>query len=953
MITFIICSTLVLTVSFEKSESNEVYAEEPSAASSFTGGTGTSDDPYLISSPGELIKFRNIVNGTNDETKNLFACAKLTQDIIFTGTNNWNKPIAINGSWNDPSTGFQGIFDGDGYAIIGLNQTFDLTIGYDLALFQYLGGSSVIKNLTLRDGKFINPGRDLNIASSPGLTAGSASGFFHTMINTSTASITNCHTIDFNITNLGNSSGATHTASIGINAYSGNSITNCSSSGEILAASGRVGGIMAFVNSTPIQDCYSACDMKITGDGEIGGIVGVAASGQSTLTLQRNHFYGTIEYESGSLVDERGYVGGIAGEVTGTNTQTLTSNYYLASSAYKGKGKNIADVSGQINAISASDFQNTSTFSGWNFSSGNWIMGPKYPLHAWPVHYITLSNNSATTAGTERIFLKEEFGYYLEKTCLDDSQMTSSNGITIPQRTNHSFEGYYTDEDGNGTQIIGPDGKLTSSVDNDSFVKDCTLYAVWTLNHIHDWKYVADDNRIIAVCESDNCYITEGLTLTLNAPTGNMVYDGNARAATIADGYNTEAFVSPAINYYKNGVEVAAEEVKTGGNYIAKVTFANATAQINFEIAKANPTYIAPTGLQATYGDLLSSVVLPDGWTWKNASNTVGNAGNTGNEAIYTPKDKINYNTINVILEIQVAKANPNYLVPTEIEAPYRVKLEQVALPEGFDWMDSSPSLDTWGMHVFKVRFTPEDTQNYNKVENIDINVNVKWVLVDPTQKEVNIIINDGETLFDVNIAIKVEIKTELSVESKQTDYAILAKGFVAKDEDISAIYDVKLIRTTNGIEEEIQPSDIKEGQTIKISMAIPQELQGKEFRLLHIHTSEDVSEIKTSEYSITADGKTLIIETDKLSEFAFVSKTESADNGFVYKDGSFNLWWILAIVLAVIIICLLLFFFFKHKKDKAYASNIYNQEIKEAETKTVEVINSQEEDIAQTKEEK
>ena len=83
-ITFIICSTLVLAISFKKSESKEVYADEPSAASSFTGGTGTSGDPYLISSPEELIKFRNIVNGTNGETTNLSACARLTQDIVFT-----------------------------------------------------------------------------------------------------------------------------------------------------------------------------------------------------------------------------------------------------------------------------------------------------------------------------------------------------------------------------------------------------------------------------------------------------------------------------------------------------------------------------------------------------------------------------------------------------------------------------------------------------------------------------------------------------------------------------------------------------------------------------------------------------------------------------------------------------------------------------------------------------
>ena len=417
--------------------------------------------------------------------------------------------------------------------------------------------------------------------------------------------------------------------------------------------------------------------------------------------------------------------------------------------------------------------------------------------------------------------------------------------------------------------------------------------------HQHDFAYQANGATITAVCQNANCMIKSGLELTINVP-DNLLYDGNSKAATISAGYNAEIFESPVIKYYKEDDEITAQDVKTAGNYVAKVAYGAAIAQLNFTILKIDPTYIAPTDIQATYGDTLSGLVLPTGWIWENALNKVGNVGIQEHVAIYTPEDTINYNSLAVSLPINVVKANPTYVIPTNIEAPYGVTLDKVALPEGFYWMDATQYINTWGAIVFKAKYTPEDTQNYNKVENIDINVSVKWILIDPTQDEVNVEIGEGETQYNINVKVKVEIKTEISVEAKRTDYANLANGFVAKDEDIARVYDVKLIRTTDGVEEVIQPSDIKEGQIIKISMAIPQELQGKTFRLIHIHSAEDIAEVSKDSYAITADGKTIIMETDKLSEFVFITKTGSDDNGFVYdtkKGHGFCMGWVLFIL--------------------------------------------------------
>ena len=378
------------------------------------------------------------------------------------------------------------------------------------------------------------------------------------------------------------------------------------------------------------------------------------------------------------------------------------------------------------------------------------------------------------------------------------------------------------------------------------------------------------------------------------------------------------------------------------GEYTVKATvsettnYLGGTATADFKIAQATPTgYDIPTGKTATYGDDLSSVALPDNWSWKTPTEKVGNAGNRAHTAIYTPTDP-NYKTVEEDIIIEVAKANPTYTLPKEaIEAPYDYKLSQVALPQGFSWMDGNQTVNKWGENAYKAKYTPVDTANYNVVENIDIKVIAKWVLVDPTQGDVSVTINGDNEAFTVDISVKVEVKTEVTVDEKRNEYASLAtKDFVKPNEDISAIYGVKLIRTINGVEEEIQPSDIKPGTKITVSMAIPEELVGKDFRLLHIHNSDDIVEV--TNYAISKDGKTLMLEVDRLSDFAFITATD-ADNGFIYSIGLPG--WALALIiiggiLLLAILALLILFFICNKwiivDNKSVRVFVYNKKNKE-----------------------
>ena len=118
-----------------------------------------------------------------------------------------------------------------------------------------------------------------------------------------------------------------------------------------------------------------------------------------------------------------------------------------------------------------------------------------------------------------------------------------------------------------------------------------------------------------------------------------------------------------------------------------------------FVVAKATPTYTAPTGLTAKYGQTLADVTLTDGWSWMDSSESVGGASTAAKtfQAKFTPKDTENYNTVeNIELEVTVNKADGGNLKTVELEQKYTDASDHTytpvwaGLPAGQDWTFSS-----------------------------------------------------------------------------------------------------------------------------------------------------------------------------------------------------------------------------------------------------------------------
>lgn len=124
-----------------------------------------------------------------------------------------------------------------------------------------------------------------------------------------------------------------------------------------------------------------------------------------------------------------------------------------------------------------------------------------------------------------------------------------------------------------------------------------------------------------------------------------------------------------------------------------------AVVYCEFVVAKATPTYTAPTGLTAKYGQTLEDVKLPDGWSWMDSSESVGGASNAAKifQAKFTPKDTENYNMVeNIELEVMVNKADGRNLKTVELEQKYTDASDHTytpdwaGLPAGQDWTFSS-----------------------------------------------------------------------------------------------------------------------------------------------------------------------------------------------------------------------------------------------------------------------
>lgn len=266
--------------------------------SGFAGGTGTTDDPYLISNIEQYgcINAFTVANGFYNYNKSF----KLTADIDFGGA---PENFVFISTWWD---GFDGDFDGNGHTISGavMNGTY-------AGMFPWVSGDANIKNFTLE---------------SPVLDADWYGGTITSYVDGNSA-FSNIHVTNATVTSgVGGSTG-------GLIGYSSRlTLSNSSFSGTINASANGggdrfVGGLVAYADG-PSTLTNNSVDSDITytesadvQKARVGGLVGFA----NDLTIEESIYTGAITATT-TNADSKvgGFVGFAAGGSYSNNTATAS-----------------------------------------------------------------------------------------------------------------------------------------------------------------------------------------------------------------------------------------------------------------------------------------------------------------------------------------------------------------------------------------------------------------------------------------------------------------------------------------------------------------------------------------------------------------------------------------------------------------------------------------------------
>ena len=285
-------------------DGNKIYSISftMAATNSFAGGSGTEDDPYLISRKEHFELISQIKNG-------LYSHYLLVNDIDFNGET--ASPIG------DEYEYFNGTLNGCGYTIKNLHINGDNTVG----LFSSIGSYGLIENLKIDNFNIIT-----NVTDDTTIYAGALAGC-------NFGTIKNCHITNSKVAVSLNSSELNKVIKVnagGFCAYSAGDISYCSidNLSRISASSTRdykaepdgsnqncvnVGGIVAIIDNAYLGNCYSLA--KISGN----------ATSNISAGLHSRHPYIDV------------YVGGISARANEATIEKVFSDSFIEKCSFIAK----------------------------------------------------------------------------------------------------------------------------------------------------------------------------------------------------------------------------------------------------------------------------------------------------------------------------------------------------------------------------------------------------------------------------------------------------------------------------------------------------------------------------------------------------------------------------------------------------------------------------------------
>ena len=244
----------------------------------FSGGEGTEESPYLISSKEDLLELSNHVDEDSMDFAGKYFL--MTNSIDLKSVTQF-KPIGnqLRGMGADNMRFFKGYFDGGGYTITGLKEYYDT--GLSVGLFGIIYDAT-IKNLTLASSSVKGASA---VGGLVGLSEGTSTienckvasdvtvsgtnfvaGICASAVSEGKLTISQC-------VNAATVTGGYAAGVISANQQSGTTIERCGNQGKITVSSYDGGGVVALSDfaSTNILNCYNTGSVTFNGTQQFGG----------------------------------------------------------------------------------------------------------------------------------------------------------------------------------------------------------------------------------------------------------------------------------------------------------------------------------------------------------------------------------------------------------------------------------------------------------------------------------------------------------------------------------------------------------------------------------------------------------------------------------------------------------------------------------------------------------
>ena len=339
-------------IDLEQIEMNVTYSPtavwDGSVAESFAGGSGTEEDPYLISTGSHLAYLATLNNA-------VAANGSYGSGLYFSITNNidlnnlaWT-PIGYNAS-STKYRYFAGTLYGNNFIISGMN--YDNPTVFGAGLFGGIKGR--VTNLTVEG--------NINAAHRSG-----GLGYYLS----SSAYLENIKTY-VNITTTSHSGNNVYVGGLMGTTTSTSVIKNSSSYGDIVAAYNNVGGITGNISSTSVIENVTNYGNVYSTGSNVGGIAGnigsnaniknatnyggvTGAGNVGGLFGYSNGSVSTQLYNYGNVTGAGNYVGGVVGNSYGTNNHISYATNY-------GAVTNTGDYTGGVIGKNTQKFDNATNY---------------------------------------------------------------------------------------------------------------------------------------------------------------------------------------------------------------------------------------------------------------------------------------------------------------------------------------------------------------------------------------------------------------------------------------------------------------------------------------------------------------------------------------------------------------------------------------------------------------